>query len=56
MITEKDIDEIMEFCYKNNTIPMKDLFKSICLIQNLIYVLQTVDGVIVCNSKNFWKV
>ena len=41
MITEKDIDNIMEFCYKNNTIPMKDLFKN---LPNSKFNLCVTDG------------
>ena len=41
MITKKDIDKIMEYCYKNNTIPMKDMFSN---IPNSKLVLCSTDG------------
>jgi hypothetical protein len=52
MITKKDIDKIMEFCYENNTIPMKDLFKD---MPNSKLSLAVTDGgwVNVINLKNF---
>jgi len=41
MITEKDINIILEWCYKNNTLPMKDLFKD---LPNSKLHLATTDG------------
>lgn len=52
MITEKDIHVILNWCYKNNTIPMKELFKD---MPNSKLNLCVMDGgwVNVIKLKNF---